>query len=358
MVNTAAPMPSTECAGDAHLFDGRSSTRHDVHWQVQGRELVLHGPTVAPQRWPLAALHGGESWPNLPWPISGPDGATLWLRPHAQASLGPRLRGGARRSIAARLSASWPAALLCTALLIAVLAWFDRQGAALAAREVLHLVPERVDAAIGEQAMQLLETQWFEASKLDEERQWQLRKRFTDAALHDAPQLTFQLEFRRMKGEAGFNAFALPGGTIVLLDGMAERLSDDEVMVVLAHELGHVAHRHSLNGLVRSFGLLAVAGTVLADFSQVAATTVATLQGLRHQRDAEREADTYGARFSAAMGLAPEVTHSLWRKLQAEEHDAGADAVPRWLSTHPSTAERLREAARAPAPAESVRNPQ
>jgi predicted Zn-dependent protease len=110
--------------------------------------------------------------------------------------------------------------------------------------------------------------------------------------------------------------------------------------------------------LVRSFGLLAVAGTVLADFSQVAATTVATLQGLRHQRDAEREADAYGARFGAAMGLPPEATHSLWRKLQAEEHDAGADAVPAWLSTHPSTAERLRDAARAPAPPESVRNPQ
>jgi predicted Zn-dependent protease len=49
---------------------------------------------------------------------------------------------------------------------------------------------------------------------------------------------------------------------------------------------------------------------------------------------------------------------SVWRKLQAKERDAGADAMPQWLSTHPSTAERLREATRAPAAVELVRNPQ
>jgi len=233
-------------------------------------------------------------------------------------------------------------------LLVTLLTWFDRQGAALAARAALQWVPQRVDSAIGEQAMQLLDNERFTASKVDEVRQWELRKRFSDSAARHAPQTPFELEFRRMKHEAGFNAFALPGGTIVLLDGMAERLDDDEVMVVLGHELGHVAHRHALEGVMRSFGLLAVAGTALGDFSQMAATSVATLQGLRHQRDAEREADAFGARLTGAMGLPPAVMQSVWRKLQAEEQDKGADVVPPWLSTHPSTEERLREAARAP----------
>jgi len=343
-----------EPSGDAHWFDGRSSARHDVHWQVMGRELVLWGPSVAPVRWPLAALQAGESWQGLPWPLGGPGGATLWLRAEALPLLAPHLRP--RRSLAARLSATWPSALLCLALLLALVTWFDRQGAALAARAAMQWLPTRVDAAIGEQAMQLLEKEWFAASRLDEERQWQLRNRFSQAAARHAPQVSAELAFRRMQHEAGFNAFALPGGTIVLLDGMAERLDDDELMVVLGHELGHVAHRHALEGVMRSFGLLAVAGTVIGDFSQMAATSVATLQGLRHQRDAEREADAFGARFSAALALPPAVTQSVWRKLQAEEKEHGADDLPAWLSTHPSTEERLREASRAGA--EPARVPQ
>jgi Zn-dependent protease with chaperone function len=144
--------------------------------------------------------------------------------------------------------------------------------------------------------------------------------------------------------EAGFNAFALPHGAIVVLDGLAERLSDDELLALLGHELGHVQHRHGLRAVARGFGLLAVAGAVFGDFSIVVAGAMAGVQNLHYSRDAEREADAFSHRFAAAAGLPPQVTAGLWRKLLAEERRRNITGMPLWLSTHPSTEERLREA--------------
>ena len=81
---TALSQPA-EPSGSAHLFDGRSSTRHDVQWQVMGSELVLWGPSVTPVRWPLATLRRGESWHELPWSLAGPGGATPVSYTHLRA---------------------------------------------------------------------------------------------------------------------------------------------------------------------------------------------------------------------------------------------------------------------------------
>lgn len=77
------------------------------------------------------------------------------------------------------------------------------------------------------------------------------------------------------------------------------RIEAIEALAVLAHEIGHVVHRHGMSGLVRSLGLLSVAGTVLGDFSTVAASALGTVQGLRYSCEAEREADLFARRSPA-----------------------------------------------------------
>jgi predicted Zn-dependent protease len=122
------------------------------------------------------------------------------------------------------------------------------------------------------------------------------------------------------------------------------RIEAIEALAVLAHEIGHVVHRHGMSGLVRSLGLLSVAGTVLGDFSTVAASALGTVQGLRYSREAEREADLFARRCLLRVGVDPRVMATLWSKLAAESTRQGADAIPAWLSTHPGFDERLREA--------------
>src|SRR5690606_15157282 len=100
----------------------------------------------------------------------------------------------------------------------------------------------------------------LEPSRLAPERQAALRARFEALVAHMpalparyahyAPRYT--LDFRR---GLGANAFALPGGAIVVTDGLVEAaraagLQDDAIAGVLAHEIGHVAHRHTTRMLV------------------------------------------------------------------------------------------------------------
>jgi predicted Zn-dependent protease len=122
------------------------------------------------------------------------------------------------------------------------------------------------------------------------------------------------------------------------------RIEAIEALAVLAHEIGHVVHRHGMRGLVLSLGLPSVAGTVLGDFSTVAASALGTVQGLRYSREAEREADLFARRCLLRVGVDPRVMATLWSKLAAESTRQGADAIPAWLSTHPGFDERLREA--------------
>jgi len=335
--------PMTLTALPATWFDGRSSRRHAVQLLVEAQTLVMQplDSGMAVQHHALADLRLGEAWPESAWPLDLPDGGRLWLDATTAAALAPKLPQRPS-GLAQRLSASWAGAMACLVCLLALLVWFDRQGAGLAAEGLLGLMPRSVDHKVGE----LVEAKYgqfgFVASTLPMERQRRLRARFAEAAEQAAPGVAVKLDFlRESKKEAGFNAFALPHGGIVVFDGLAQSLSDDELMAVLGHELGHVVHRHGMQNVLRSFGLFSVAGVVLSDFSTVAATMAATLQGMRYGRDAEREADAYARRFIAQQSLPPQTLAAVWLKFKAEERRLGVSGIPDWLSTHPGTDERL-----------------
>ncbi len=392
--------------GSGVWFDGITTQRRVVHLlliddvlriapeltlpSADAPELTLPGvdapvapPHVVPMRHRVSSLAMAEPTAHAPLALQLPDGGSVWIddpsAPLALALLRQIVQPQGRPSSslklprAARLIASWPAAVACLIASIALVVWFDRQGAALAARAALVVLPERLDNALGDAVYASVKAQWLEPSTLSGERQGVLEARFAEVAQKLAPDRTVAVHFHRMRSrerdegahacpvrdkdeadalpstkdakpgerEGGFNAFALPNGVIVMLDGMSRTLSDDEIMAVLGHELGHVVHRHSMQAVARSFGLLAVAGVVLGDFSSVIATAVATLQTFRYSRDAEREADAYGRTFAQAADLPQGTEAAVWKKLLAEQSSSGADALPEWMSTHPPTQERL-----------------
>ncbi len=163
-----------------------------------------------------------------------------------------------------------------------------------------------------------------------------------DAARRGAPGVRYRLLFRASRLGPSMNAFALPGGTVVLLDALVRGTAgDDRLVAVVGHELGHVARRHSMQAFFEGAGVGAAAGLLWGDFSGQAAGIPATLAMFDYSRDAEREADEDAVRFLREAGRSARPMVDALCLLQGAERDAGMEGLPRLLSTHPKLAERI-----------------
>ena len=140
--------------------------------------------------------------------------------------------------------------------------------------------------------------------------------------------------------DAAINAFAMPGGYIVVNRGLIEKTdSAEEVAGVLAHEIEHVEQRHSLRGMAQQLGLTVVAAAVTGDISGgVAATWLKELAGLQFSREQEGAADSGGYARLIAAKIDPHGMASFFEKLEKEA--GGMPGALALLSTHPASAER------------------
>jgi len=148
------------------------------------------------------------------------------------------------------------------------------------------------------------------------------------------------------------NAFAMPGGNVVLHSGLLlEADSPEEVAGVLAHEIAHVTHRHSIRNVISSAGLYVVLSAIIGDASSllaVIANNSAFLINRKFSRDFEREADNVGWSYLVKSGINPKGMIDFFEKMQKEEDELlkdtpaeGANQVLSIVSTHPATHERM-----------------
>ena len=137
------------------------------------------------------------------------------------------------------------------------------------------------------------------------------------------------------------NAFALPGGYIVLFDGLLDfAKAPEEVAGVLAHEMGHVIHRHGTQALLRQMGLAVIFDLLLGGGgSSIGAELGVLVLSLSYSREAELEADRTGIEILQRAGLRPVGLAAFFKRLQTRQGDiTGPFQI---LSTHPSFAARL-----------------
>ncbi len=151
----------------------------------------------------------------------------------------------------------------------------------------------------------------------------------------------------------GANAFALPAGTIILTDEMvALAQSDDELLAVLLHEIGHVVYRHGMRNAIQdsllSFALLAITGDVTGS-SELFLGLPVLLTQLSYSRQFEREADLYALSGLKAHRIPPRSFADLMRRVEQQQRGkppktgaVGEKSLEIYLSTHPLTDERLR----------------
>jgi predicted Zn-dependent protease len=143
------------------------------------------------------------------------------------------------------------------------------------------------------------------------------------------------------------NAFALPGGFIYVTQGLLFRMENEAMLAgVLGHEVGHVAHRHSVKQIQRTQtaqGLSAVAGIVgaLFGFGGVGDVTnvVASLTLMTYSRGQEKESDLSGLRYMTRTGYNPEGMVQTMHVLQ--QASGGGGGPPQFLSSHPNPGNRI-----------------
>jgi beta-barrel assembly-enhancing protease len=145
------------------------------------------------------------------------------------------------------------------------------------------------------------------------------------------------------------NAFAVPGGYIYVNRGVIERAANEsELAGVLAHEIGHVVERHSIEQLQRAQGanalLTILYGAVLRRNPGTVERAGVQLGGQAvfagYSRDAEREADRDAIAFLVRVGLSPRGLPTFFEKLLAERQ-RNPGRVAQWFATHPTTEERI-----------------
>lgn len=149
-----------------------------------------------------------------------------------------------------------------------------------------------------------------------------------------------------VKDDPQVNAFAGPGGVVVVYSGLiAKTDSAEELAGVLAHEIQHVEGRHTLQAMIHSAGWAAVLAVTLGDISAISGVLIHQVGNLRHSRKLEREADVGGVKALARAGISPAAMTKFFEKLAAEQKKSGGDAGFELLSTHPATEDRLAEVA-------------
>jgi predicted Zn-dependent protease len=146
------------------------------------------------------------------------------------------------------------------------------------------------------------------------------------------------------------NGFSLPGGHVYITTAMLKLANDNELGSVLAHEVGHIAARHSLKTLkqsqeyddiAKSLGeLTGVAGDLARDLGVALGQIVAQGFLTVHTREEEREADFLGVRGMARAGFDPQGMVTMFQKLQRIEGQ-DANLLGTLFSDHPDAQERI-----------------
>lgn len=202
------------------------------------------------------------------------------------------------------------------------------------AERLAMVVPQEVDERIGETAFQ----QMAYAMELDTEKTAALQE-FGDALELSA---SYTPTYHVVNDDQ-VNAFALPGGHIVVFTGILEKMSSsDELAALLAHEATHVEERHSTRMMARSMAGYLFLSLLIGDVNAVVAVVAENANALRnlgYGRGLESEADGVGQERLLANGVDPLAMVKLLELLQREARDMPEELA--FLSSHPLTQERI-----------------
>jgi Zn-dependent protease with chaperone function len=331
--------------GEAIYFDGQSAQRRNVHLRLREHlDIVQNGRVLDIWAYPdirradgaanelrLRSLAAREL-ARLDIGDAGLAGAVAARCP----SLDERgVTGGGLRAILV-----WSLAAACSIVLMAV------YGMPLAADRIAPLIPASFEQSLGDAAAN--QVKLVLGKKTCEQPDGAAALDKLIGALTAQSRLATPIEARVLDSKVA-NAFALPGGRIFVLRGLLDKTENvDELAGVVAHELGHVAHRDALREMISSGGTAFLFGLLFGDVSGSGSVILAgrTLLTSAYSRDAEAGADAFAAHIMRGLGRSPVPMGEFLLRLTGVQK-AGAIAL---LASHPLTQDRLAALKAADAP--------
>lgn len=341
--------PSDARSVTADYFDGRTARPHRVTLSLEGAELVVEGDTIA-RREPISALRVSEPMGTAPRLVSFPDGAHCEVRDNAGLAHMLHVTGHVDGWVV-RMQRYWSAALAAVVIAAGALMAAYIWGLPALAETLAFQLPQSALQEMGSGTLQLLDKTMLTPSALPPKRQQAVRAAFDRLVVPGNARADYRIEFRT-GGPLSANALALPNGTIVLTDELVALAADDEeILAVLAHELGHLDRRHSVRMLIEGSMVAFIVAWYAGDVSSVAAGLPALLLQARYSRAHETEADRFAVAMLKANGISRRRLGDMLARMEAAR-DAAAQKEGKsrrhsgaldYLASHPATAERIRQ---------------
>lgn len=334
------------------LYDGQTSrhwparltVREDGElrfaWEEGGSAYLLAAVTVSPR------LGNTPRYFSLPdgWKFEtrDNDGVDALLRTHYQHGW---------NAFVHRLESRWHYVLASLMLVVGFVWGMLQYGLPAAAEEVAYQLPPGITASLSEETLGYLDRHLFAPSALPPATRERLQARFSAMTAELDSGFRFSLQFRQGGELLGANAFALPSGTVVMTDDLvALAQNDEELVAILAHELGHVMHRHSLRQILHNSVLTLFVTYATGDISSAVVALPMLLVQLGYSRNFERDADRYAYDYLRQHNIETERFATILTRIE-EEHRVRSEKAERkgthsklfeYLSTHPDTSERVK----------------
>ncbi len=278
---------------------------------------------------------------SIPRRLAFPDGSLFETPDNDGIDAATQGTGRAARAVD-QLERFRPRLFVFAGVVVALCYLIYRFAVPLLVEVAVAVTPPIVPQLMSQGALASLDETLLSKSELTEARQAEIRQGFDEIA-QVAPRgaAGFVLHFRK-GGSIGPNAFALPDGSIVLTDELAELAPGTEaVLGVLAHEIGHVEREHSLRQLYRAAGVAALIMLIGGDIGSGAEDILvqgSALIALSYSREQEREADRYSVELMLKAGKDPAALIRFLELIRDRfEKGGGTD----FFSTHPATQQRI-----------------
>ncbi len=205
-----------------------------------------------------------------------------------------------------------------------------------------YLVPQNVEEKLGDQVVSQMEDEF---KSCDDKVAIKHLQKISDRLVQATGQKNMTPDIHLFKSTTA-NAFSLPGHNIAVLSQfLNDAKSENEIAAVMAHEMGHMVKRDSLEAFVSMQGVNIIAGLISSSGSFGGVAEFASfLQSMDYSRKKEFLADDYGAKLLLKAGYSPKGLASFLTRIEKEESAVMGAAMKyvEFLSSHPDTKERVK----------------
>ncbi len=336
----------------ADFFDGRRAVARRADIKIaetpQGPELVIDAPDRDRVHWRLEYIRGvpdqaaqGElvlahaADPLSRLVVRDPDMRRILTARCRNLKYRPPVRGKGRLALWAG------AAVGSVALIIFVLV-------PVMANQLAEFLPPRGERALGETTFEQIRAALDETGmaplEICEAEEGRLALERMASRLTQQVDLPYPVNLYVLNHDM-VNAFALPGGLVILFRGLIDAAEDaDEVAAVVAHEIGHVAARDPTRIALRSAGSIGVLGLLLGDFAGGSAVLFLTERLIQatYTQEAEAQADAFAHRTLSQAGIPPSALGRMFRRLRDRHGDA--TGIIEHFASHPALGDRIAQA--------------